>query len=92
MYPRLFRYVKNKLPKISDTEMIALKSGSVSIDEMAALVKARTDDRKQAIEEKFAEFEANATTQDEIDRAEENKRSYLQHLRNAYPTYVKSRL
>ena len=55
-------------------------SGSVSIDEMAALVKARTDDRKQAIEEKFAEFEANATTQDEIDRAEENKRSYLQHL------------
>ena len=32
MYPRLFRYVKNKLPKISDTEMIALKSGTVSID------------------------------------------------------------
>ena len=32
MYPRLFRYIKNKLPKISDTEMIALKSGTVSID------------------------------------------------------------
>ena len=32
MYPRLFRYVKNKLPRISDTEMIALKSGTVSID------------------------------------------------------------
>ena len=32
MYPRLFRYVKNKLPKISDTELIALKSGTVSID------------------------------------------------------------
>jgi alkylation response protein AidB-like acyl-CoA dehydrogenase len=32
MYHRVFRYVKNKLPRISDTEMIALKSGTVSID------------------------------------------------------------
>ena len=32
MYKGIFRYVKNKLPRISDTEMIALKSGSVSID------------------------------------------------------------
>ena len=32
MYSRLFKYVKNKLPRISDTEMIALKSGTVSID------------------------------------------------------------
>ena len=47
---------------------------------MEHLVKARTDDRKNAIEARFAEFEANAKTQEEIDRAEENKRSYLQHL------------
>ena len=55
-------------------------NGSVSIEEMEHLVKARTDDRKNAIEARFAEFEANAKTQEEIDRAEENKRSYLQHL------------
>ena len=55
-------------------------NGSVSIEEMEHLVKARTDDRKNAIEARFAEFEANAITQEEIDRAEENKRSYLQHL------------
>jgi Ca2+-binding EF-hand superfamily protein len=55
-------------------------NGSVSIAEMEALVKERTDDRKMAIEEKFAEFEATATSQEEIDRAEESKRSYLQHL------------
>ena len=32
MYRRIFNFVKKKLPKISDTELIALKSGNVSID------------------------------------------------------------
>lgn len=32
MYKRLFNFVKNKIPKISDTELIALRSGNTSID------------------------------------------------------------
>ena len=32
MYSRLFRFVKQKIPRISDTEMIALQSGDTSID------------------------------------------------------------
>ena len=32
MYSRLFNYVKKLIPKISQTELIALKSGGVSID------------------------------------------------------------
>ena len=32
MYKRLFSFVKNKIPKISDTELIALRSGNTSID------------------------------------------------------------
>lgn len=32
MYRRIFNFVKKKVPKISDTELIALKSGNVSID------------------------------------------------------------
>lgn len=32
MYKYLFRYVKSIIPKISDTEIIELKSGGVSID------------------------------------------------------------
>jgi hypothetical protein len=32
MYKHLFNHVKKILPKISDTEIIALKSGGVSID------------------------------------------------------------
>ena len=32
MYRRLFNFVKNKIPRISDTELIALRSGDTSID------------------------------------------------------------
>ena len=32
MYRLLFRFVKNKIPRISETEMIALRSGNTSID------------------------------------------------------------
>ena len=32
MYKYLFRRVKSIIPKISDTEIIALKSGGVAID------------------------------------------------------------
>ena len=32
LYKRLFNYVKNKIPKISESEMIALQSGGTSID------------------------------------------------------------
>ena len=32
IYKYLFNFVKNKLPKISKTELIALQSGNTSID------------------------------------------------------------
>ena len=32
MYRSLFNFVKRRIPKISDTEMIALKSGDTSVD------------------------------------------------------------
>lgn len=32
MYRKLFQYVKQKIPRISDTEMIALRSGDTSLD------------------------------------------------------------
>ncbi len=32
MYRQFFNFVKNKIPRISDTELIALRSGDVSID------------------------------------------------------------
>ena len=32
MYRRLFSLIKGKIPKISDTELIALRSGNTSLD------------------------------------------------------------
>ena len=39
MYSRLFNFVKNKIPKISNTELIALRSGNTSIDREILLGK-----------------------------------------------------
>ena len=39
MYSRLFNFVKNKIPKISNTELIALRSGNTSIDRQILLGK-----------------------------------------------------
>jgi acyl-CoA dehydrogenase len=44
MYKYLFRRVKNIIPKISDTEIIALKSGGVSIDR--EIFKGKIDYKK----------------------------------------------
>ena len=33
MYRYLFKFVKSKIPKISSTELIALRSGNTSIDQ-----------------------------------------------------------
>ena len=54
-------------------------NGSVSMAEMENLIKIRTDERKAAIEEKFQEF-ASIASDSELQRAEEQKRSYLQQL------------
>ena len=32
---QLFNFVKNKIPKISSTELIALRSGSTSLESLA---------------------------------------------------------
>ena len=37
MYRRLFNFVKSKIPRISDTELIALRSGDTSIDRQILL-------------------------------------------------------
>ena len=55
-------------------------SGSVAMSEMEAMVKKRAQERKDQIELKFQQYLSEATSQTEIDKAEEQKRSYLQQL------------
>ena len=55
-------------------------SGAVSIEEMEAMTKARTAERKAVIEKKFQDFVASGASRDEVEHAEEAKRSYLQQL------------
>lgn len=44
------------------------------------MLRARTNEKKAGVEAKFAQFVAQATSQEEVDKAEEAKRSYLQQL------------
>ena len=44
MYNYLFKHIKKILPKISETEIIALKSGGISIDR--EIFKGRIDYKK----------------------------------------------
>ena len=46
MYSRLFNFVKNKIPKISNTELIALRSGNTSIDREILLGKVNLNFNK----------------------------------------------
>ena len=46
MYRLLFKFVKNKIPKISETELIALRSGNTSIDRDILLGKVNLPDKK----------------------------------------------
>jgi Ca2+-binding EF-hand superfamily protein len=55
-------------------------NGSVQLSEMEQMIKMRIADRKAAVEEKFQEFSADCPSEEELARAEEQKRSYLQHL------------
>ena len=52
MYRQFFNFVKNKIPRISDTELIALRSGDVSIDRQILQGKV-TLPKKPVYKEKF---------------------------------------
>ena len=58
MYRQLFNYVKKRLPKISDTELIALRSGNTSIDRQLLLGSVDIP-KKYNYTNKFPETEIN---------------------------------
>jgi len=55
-------------------------SGAVSMLEMENMLKNRTIERKAIIEEKYQQYLADASSEEDVARAEEQKRSYLQQL------------
>ena len=62
MYIRLFNYVKNKLPRISSTELIALRSGDTSIDRdilTGTVNYPNSKNNKQHFEYKFDKTKLN---------------------------------
>ena len=64
-------------------------NGVVSTFEMEHMVKQRIADRKAAIEEKFQSYLAEGTSEAEVARAEEQKRSYLQQLTESQNKLIK---
>ena len=55
---RLFNFVKNKIPKISPTELIALCSGNTSLDRSILMGKLEFP-KKETIVNKFPESKLN---------------------------------
>jgi hypothetical protein len=60
MYRTLFNLVKRRIPRISDTEMIALQSGDTSVDR--AILQGRTD-YPMAFDGNIHKFDENNTNQ-----------------------------
>ncbi len=58
MYSRLFNFVKNKIPKLSSTELIALKSGNTSLDREILLGNIKIPKKFNAIN-KFPDSKLN---------------------------------
>ena len=58
MYSRLFNFVKNKIPKLSSTELIALKSGNTSLDREILLGNIKIPKKFNAIN-KFPDNKLN---------------------------------
>ena len=54
----LFNLVKNKIPKISSTELIALRSGNTSLDRSILLGKIKFPEKK-TLENKFPKSKLN---------------------------------
>ena len=54
----LFNFVKNKIPKISSTELIALRSGNTSLDRSILLGKIKFPEKK-TLENKFPKSKLN---------------------------------
>lgn len=54
MYNRLFKIIKNKIPRISSTELIALRSGNTSLDRQILKGKVIFP-KKYIFENKFSE-------------------------------------
>ena len=59
LYKNIFNVVKSKIPKISDTELIALKSGTTFIDRSILKGKIIYPEKKK-IENKFSEEKINS--------------------------------
>ena len=55
---RLFNFVKSKIPRISDTEMIALRSGNTSLDRSILQGKIAYP-KKPSWQNKFSQYELN---------------------------------
>ena len=58
MYRILFNFVKNKIPKISETELIALRSGNTSLDRSILMGKMEFP-KKETFINKFPESKLN---------------------------------
>ena len=63
MYRLIFNSIKNRIPKISPTELIALESGNVSIDRDILNGKIEYPDKKKTI---------NKFPKDELERLLDN--------------------
>jgi Ca2+-binding EF-hand superfamily protein len=56
------------------------RNGFVDIVEMEHMIKTRITQRKAVIEDRFQEYISEAVSEEDRVRAEDQKRSYLQHL------------
>lgn len=88
---RLFNFVKNKIPKISDTELIALRSGNTSLDRQILLGKVNLP-KKIIAKQKFPQSKLNELY-NSFDRSRvypnENNNKWINYLaKNKYFSFL----
>ncbi len=82
MYSRLFNFVKNKIPKLSSTELIALKSGNTSLDREILLGNIKIPKKFNAIN-KFPDNKL-----DELFKSFDNTPVYPNNNHNKWINYL----
>ena len=82
MYSRLFNFVKNKIPKLSSTELIALKSGNTSLDREILLGNIKIPKKFNAIN-KFPDNKLN-----ELFKSFDNTPVYPNNNHNKWINYL----
>lgn len=65
------------------------RDGTVSRRELEELLRSRTNDRKQTIDTKFAEFMSETTSDEDVMKAEEFRRMHYQQLTEAQTKLIK---